>query len=104
MKIELSCTRELNFEGPDPSKIDVFSVPILRGVPGPHRIYLFADFGVIFGPLWAPPEPFFRRLSPMSRPCHKLVTNLSQICHKLVTSLVDFGRFWCNFWTPVGTP
>ena len=53
MKIELSCTRELNFEGPDPSKIDVFSGPILRGVPGPHRIYLFVDFvdfGVIFGP------------------------------------------------------
>ena len=57
VKIELSSARELNFEGPDPSKIDVFSGPILRGVPGPHRIYLFmdfVDFGLVFDAPWTP--------------------------------------------------
>ena len=62
VKIELSSTRELNFQGPGTSKIVTFSAPFLRGAPRAHRIYLFmdfVDFGAIFGPPWAPPERFF---------------------------------------------
>ena len=62
VKIELSLTRELIFEGPGPLKIVTFSGPFFRGAPGAHRIYLFMDFddfGVIFGPPGRPPERFF---------------------------------------------
>ena len=62
VKIELSSKRELNFQGPGTPKIGKFSGPFLKGAPGAHRIYLFmdfVDFGVIFGPPWAPPERFF---------------------------------------------